>query len=184
MTPSPDATAAVRPNLAWGWTLLAIFMLGGLTLEGFHGVKLAPYLDHALRRELWTLGHAHGALLAVVNLVYAATAPALLPVASLRRAGTALRWGALLMPLGFFLGGVGNSESDPSLAILLTPAGALLVIYAAVTCALAAWRRGEPAEEPIVEGRGPAPARPTLTVSGPTGPAADAPGRKQKSSRR
>ena len=48
-----------------------------------------------------------------------------------------IRWGAVLMPLGFFLGGVLNSEGDPSLGILLVPPGALLLIVALVRAALA-----------------------------------------------
>ena len=34
------------------------------------------------------------------------------------------------MPLGFFLGGIMNSEGDPSLGIVLVPIGALLLIVA------------------------------------------------------
>lgn len=135
----PDPT--LRPNLLWGWGLLSLFMLGGLLLESLHAIKLGFYLDQALRRELWVLAHAHGALLALVNLAFAAGATALIPDRAARsRAGRSLRWGALLMPLGFFLGGIGNSESDPSLAILLTPVGALLVLHASASCAVGAWR--------------------------------------------
>jgi hypothetical protein len=36
------------------------------------------------------------------------------------------------MPLGFLLGGVLNSEGDPSLGILLVPAGGVLVFVALV----------------------------------------------------
>jgi len=43
----------------------------------------------------------------------------------------------VLMPLGFFLGGVLNSEGDPSLGILLVPVGALLLVVALVRVALA-----------------------------------------------
>jgi hypothetical protein len=137
----PHARASAR----YGWTFLAVFMLGGLMLESLHGIKAPWYLDNHLRRELWVLGHAHGALLAVVNLVFAAYAVALLPDARKRRlASLTLRSGALLVPAGFFLGGVGNSESDPSLFILTTPVGALLVLHAVATMALAAWRRPVP----------------------------------------
>lgn len=131
----------LRPNLLWGWGLLSVFMLGGLLLEGLHALKLGLYFENALRRELWVLAHAHGALLALVNLAFVASAATLMPETARRsRAGRSLRWGALLMPLGFFLGGIGNSESDPSLAILLTPVGALLVLHAVAGCALGAWR--------------------------------------------
>lgn len=136
---APDPT--LRDNLLWGWGLLSFFMLGGLLLEGLHALKLALYFENALRRELWVLAHAHGALLALVNLAFVASAATLIPEAPRRsRAGRSLRWGALLMPLGFFLGGIGNSESDPSLAILLTPIGALMVLHAVASCAVGAWR--------------------------------------------
>jgi hypothetical protein len=39
------------------------------------------------------------------------------------------------MPLGFFLGGILNSEGDPSLGIALTPIGAVLLIVALVRAA-------------------------------------------------
>src|SRR5438128_766658 len=57
-----------------GWLGLLIFLsLGGL-LETLHGFKLGFYLDpaHKLRRELWTLAHAHGALLGLINVGFAA----------------------------------------------------------------------------------------------------------------
>jgi hypothetical protein len=34
------------------------------------------------------------------------------------------------MPVGFFAGGILNSESDPSLGVLLAPVGAALLISA------------------------------------------------------
>ncbi|MCB1636682.1 MAG: hypothetical protein KDI51_18995, partial [Xanthomonadales bacterium] len=40
-----------------------------------------------------------------------------------RQIGLGLVLGAVAMPLGFFAGGVLNSEGDPSLGILLVPAG-------------------------------------------------------------
>lgn len=141
--PSP-ARIATLPNLRWGYGLLVLFMVGGLMLEALHAIKLGLYLDQSLRRELWTLAHAHGALLALLNLAYAATAPALLPVERIGPTGRWLRFAAILMPLGFFLGGIGNSESDPSLFILLTPLGALMALYAVGRCAWAAWRGPRP----------------------------------------
>jgi hypothetical protein len=131
-----------RACLRFGWTLLAVFALGGLTLEALHGVKAAAYLDQHLRRELWILAHAHGTLLALVTLAFAVAASPLYADARKRAlAGRTLRWGAVLLPAGFFLGGIGNSETDPSLFILATPVGALLVLHALTSAALQAWRR-------------------------------------------
>jgi hypothetical protein len=39
-----------------------------------------------------------------------------------------IRWGAVLMPVGFFAGGILNSEGDPSLGVLVVPVGALLLM--------------------------------------------------------
>lgn len=141
-TPSPAAAdplveAAVRRHLRYGATALLLFLLGGLSLEFLHLIKAPWYLDHHLRRELWVLGHAHGALLALLNLAWAAVLPRLPTAAS---AGWALRWGAALVPAGFLLGGIGNTETDPSLAILATPLGAALLIYALFALSRAAWR--------------------------------------------
>jgi len=140
--PSPAAAdtrveTAVRRHLRYGATALLLFLLGGLSLEFLHLIKAPWYLDHHLRRELWVLGHAHGALLALLNLAWAAVLPRL-PTAV--GAGWALRWGAALVPAGFLLGGIGNSETDPSLAILATPVGAGLLIYALAALTRSAWR--------------------------------------------
>lgn len=134
----PALSAAIRAHLRYGTSALLLFLLGGLSLEFLHLIKAPWYLDHHLRRELWVLGHAHGALLALLNLAWAAVLPRLSAAAG---SGWALRWGAALVPTGFLLGGVGNSESDPSLAILATPIGAALLIFALSDAACAAWRR-------------------------------------------
>ena len=131
-------SAAARASLRYGFTALLAFLLGGLGLEFLHLIKAPWYLDHHLRRELWVLGHAHGALLALLNLAYAA---ALLAVPAVAAAGRWLRWGSALVPAGFLLGGVGNSESDPSLAILLTPIGAALLALALAQCTHAVWKQ-------------------------------------------
>ena len=118
----------MRGTLRVGWLLLAIGLPFGLTLEAFHGFKAPFYVSSEMRRELWRLAHAHATLLGVVCLLFAALAER--HVAPTVRASVArqLRWGAVLMPLGFFAGGILNSEGDPSLGILLAPAGALLLI--------------------------------------------------------
>jgi len=130
-------TQSARSSLRYGFTALLLFVLGGLSLEFLHLIKAPWYLENHLRRELWMLAHAHGALLALFNLAYAATVAR---IAEAARAGVWLRWGAALVPAGFFLGGIGNSEGDPSLAIVLTPLGALAVLIALVLCVKAAWR--------------------------------------------
>ncbi len=132
---------ASRVALRYGWTAIAGFLLLGLFLESLHLVKAPFYMEIHIRRELWTLAHAHGTLLGLLNVVFALSAARLITDDRQRgRAATMLWVGALLVPLGFFLGGVGNSEVDPSLAIVLVPAGALMILYAVGLTAVGAWR--------------------------------------------
>jgi hypothetical protein len=131
------ADPAIRKTLRTGWLLLAIALPFGVTLEALHAFKMQAYLASDMRREMWRLAHAHGTLLGILCLVSAALADAYVPEAIRARVMAMIRWGAVLMPLGFFLGGVLNSEGDPSLGILLVPPGALLLIVALVRVALA-----------------------------------------------
>jgi hypothetical protein len=128
----------------FGWTSLLVWMCGGLVLEVFHGWKLGAYLLDPLRRELWTLAHFHGALLAVVNLAYVrwAEAPGL-GVARRLWASRALRAGSLLLPLGFLLGGAWHYEGDPGFGIFLAPVGGLLLLLPVAEQARGAWTRGD-----------------------------------------
>jgi len=128
---------AIRKTLRTGWLLLAISLPFGVTLEALHGFKAQSYLASDVRREMWRLAHAHGTLLGILCLVAAALGEAHVPEAIRARVMAMIRWGAVLMPLGFFLGGVLNSEGDPSLGILLVPPGALLLVVALVRVALA-----------------------------------------------
>ena len=132
--------AAVATCLAAGWTLVTVSLAGGLLLESFHLVKLPSYMDVHLRRELWTLAHAHGTLLGAITVLFALSTERLLPDPA-ARAGAArlVTWGAVLVPLGFLGGGVANAEGDPSLAILLVPAGGLLLLLGLGLLARSAW---------------------------------------------
>jgi hypothetical protein len=142
MTTAPAKTAEPAPDrsiartLRTGWLLLAIALPLGVTLEALHGFKVQAYLGSEVRREMWRLAHAHGTLLGILCLVFAALAEAHVSERIRARVAALIRWGAVLMPLGFFLGGVLNSEGDPSLGILLVPVGALLLVVALVRVAL------------------------------------------------
>ena len=118
-------------HLRQGWWSLFVFLTLGLVLETLHGFKLGWYLnaDVEMRRLMFTLAHAHGTLLALVNIAVGLTLRTakgfeLTPLASL-----ALLWGALLLPIGFLLGGVVIHDGDPGLGVLPVPAGALLLVY-------------------------------------------------------
>ena len=143
MTTTPQPDAATHRALVTGWLLLAFSLPLGLTLEALHAMKVQVYLGSELRRELWTLAHAHGNLLGILCLVFAALGERITPAAAARaRLGTWLAVGAVLMPLGFLLGGVLNSESDPSPGILLVPAGGLVLLTALFGAARAALAGG------------------------------------------
>lgn len=126
---SPSTRSVVR----FGFGLLLVSLPLGLTLEALHALKVPVYLGSALRRELWTLSHAHANLLGILCLAYGAIAERLAGDEAVRaRIAFWLRLGALLLPLGFFLGGVMNYEGDPSFGIVFVPAGALCLLYALV----------------------------------------------------
>jgi len=133
--PDPTADAAVARALRTGWILLAISLPAGVTLEALHGFKVQGYLRSEVRREMWRLAHAHGTLLGILLLVFAALAEKHVAATARGRIARDLRAGAVLMPLGFFLGGVLNSEGDPSLGIVLVPLGALFLLAALVRAA-------------------------------------------------
>ena len=125
-----------------GWWALLLFLSLGIALETMHGFKVGFYLDpaHRLRRELWRLAHAHGTLLALVNIGFA------LGLAHfgrwepkrLKLASFLLIDALILLPLGFFLGGFGHTEVDPSPGVLLVPIGAVLFLAAVGLIAWAA----------------------------------------------
>jgi hypothetical protein len=140
-----DDDRLVRRHLAFGWWSLAIFTTFGLLLEAAHGLKLGWYLDvsSGTRRLSFTLGHAHGTLLGVLNVAFALSLrQAKMSAVAAARASFALRAATVLMPLGFILGGAAFYAGDPGIAIVLVPpAGALLVI-ALVLVARGFSRRG------------------------------------------
>lgn len=133
--------ALAAKHLRHGWLCLLVFLAAGLALESLHGLKVAAYLDldHAVRRHMWTLAHAHGALLGLVHLGLAATlraAPRLAVAAHGRVASRALDAATLLLPLGFFLGGLQHYAGDPGLGVLLVPPGGALLVLAALAALL------------------------------------------------
>ena len=121
-------------HLRFGWWSLLVFLTLGLALEAMHGFKVGWYLDVAndTRRLMWTLAHAHGVLLGLVNIAFALTQN-LRPIPSPRRAvaSALLIAASVLLPGGFFLGGLVVYEGDPGLGIFLTPIGGVLLLIAA-----------------------------------------------------
>lgn len=133
-----DAPAPL--SLRAGLWLLAVSLPLGLTLEALHAMKVQVYFGSALRRELWTLAHAHGNLLGILCLVFGLLGARFGDAAVRARIDRWLVVGAVLMPLGFLLGGVLNREGDPSLGIVLVPIGGVAV-FAALVMAVGVVRR-------------------------------------------
>jgi hypothetical protein len=135
----------VHRHLAFGWTLAATFVVLGLVLELLHGFKLQWYLAVAneTRRLLWTLAHAHGVLLGVLNVVYALSLRNF-PVrgARLELVSVLLVAGSLCLPGGFLLGGIVVHGGDPNLFIALSPLGGALLVIALPMIAWNFLRRG------------------------------------------
>jgi hypothetical protein len=123
--------------LRFGWTSLAAWALGGFGLELAHAFKLSMYLDDAATRSLLTLAHAHGVGLALVVLAFGAWGA---PLHAHCGAGRLLRAGALFVPVGFALGPIGHTETDPGIGIALVPVGACAVLIALAWTAIRAWR--------------------------------------------
>ena len=132
--------AIVRRHLRFGWWSLLVFLTFGLVLEALHGFKVQAYLNvmNETRRLMWTLAHAHGTLLGLANLGFAfsASCSPRWPVRGRLVASSALIAASLLMPGGFFFGGVWIYAGDPGLGILLVPLGGLLLLVAVLLTAL------------------------------------------------
>ncbi len=129
-----DPTVLTKRHLRFGWWVLMVFLTMGLALEALHGFKAGLYLNVSkeTRRLMWTLAHAHGTLLGLVNIAFALSVR-LLPEWAARERGVAslcLRGATLLLPAGFFLGGLFIYSGDPGLGILLVPVGGLLLLLA------------------------------------------------------
>ncbi|QDV05241.1 hypothetical protein Poly30_07370 [Planctomycetes bacterium Poly30] len=127
-------TPLIQRHVRVGWVAMLLFFFGGLVLEALHGFKVDAYLgaDNETRRHLWTLAHAHGTLLGLVNLAFAWTLSRPQPFreGAARFASRCFFGATILMPAGFFLGGVVFYGGDPGVGIALLPLGALLLIVA------------------------------------------------------
>jgi len=132
-------------HLMFGWHSLLLFLTLGIVLEGLHAFKSGWYLDvgNEARRLMLRLAHAHGTLLSLVNIAFAWTATTIssqsrdrLVVASL-----ALVAATILLPGGFFLGGLFIYSGDPGFGVWLVPIGALMLLLAVLLTARAVARQ-------------------------------------------
>lgn len=135
----------LRRHLRFGWWSLAFFLLIGTTLEVMHGLKVGYYLDasNSTRRLLWTLAHAHGSLLGLVHIGFAATLGlgVVLSERSSRWASGCLTGASFLLPGGFAIGGWFAEAGDPGLGVLLVPVGAAALLVSVVLTARAVRER-------------------------------------------
>jgi len=138
----PGAQLADR-NLRFGWWSLLVFLSLGAVLEALHGFKIGWYIDvgNDTRRLMFTLAHAHGTLLALVNIV-AGLSVRIVERFTLRSSVSfALIWAAILLPAGFFLGGIVIYDGDPGLGVWLVPVGAAFLFYSIARIAFDLSRR-------------------------------------------
>jgi uncharacterized membrane protein len=125
-------------NLRFGWWSLLVFLSVGGALETLHGFKIGWYLDvgNETRRLMFTLAHAHGTLLALINIAAGLTVRKVDRFELRPSVSFALIWAAILLPAGFFLGGIVIYDGDPGLGVWLVPVGAILLFYSVARIAL------------------------------------------------
>lgn len=143
MDEASNAVPAKVRLLRSGWLGVLVYLLAGLGLEVLHGWKAPWYLDvgQSSRRLMWTLAHTHGTLFSLVAVVAAVSLP-------WGRAGAAkvagwVVWGMLggqvLMPLGFFLGGLWLQAGEPGAGVFLVPIGAVMMFIGVAGATWEAW---------------------------------------------
>ena len=125
-------------NLRFGWWSLLVFLSLGGILEILHGFKIGWYVDvgNEVRRLMFTLAHAHGTVLALVNIAAGLTARNVKGFTPRSPVSFSLIWAGILFPVGFFLGGLVTYGGDPGLGIWLVPIAALLLFYSVLRIAL------------------------------------------------
>ena len=125
-------------HLRFGWWALAVYVSVGIGLETMHGFKIGWYLDagNEVRRLMFTLGHFHGTMLALVNIAAGLTIRGVEGFQSKRSVSFALIWAAIFLPGGFLLGGFFTYDGDPGNGVWLVPIGAFLMLYGVIGFAL------------------------------------------------
>jgi hypothetical protein len=118
-------------HLRCGWWFLLVYLFVGLFLEALHGFKFGWYLDvnNEMRRLMFTLGHAHGTLLALINIAAGLTVRGVEGFRLRSSVSFSLIWAAILLPVGFFLGGLMPYGGDPGIGVGLVPIGGILLLY-------------------------------------------------------
>lgn len=124
----------------------AVFLAMGLWLEAMLGLRAPGLFGDALAREFLRLGHAHGAILGLVNVGLGLALERLCtPAAWATRIRPAALVGALAVGLGFLGGGLWHGPTDPGPLVLAVPAGAMLLLSSLGAAALVRARPEPPA---------------------------------------
>jgi len=141
-----------RRHLRFGWWSLLFFTMLGLVLESLHGFKVPAYLDasNETRRLMWTLAHAHGTLLSLVHVIFGLCVRVAPEMNARNRPliSWSLIGASVLLPAGFFLGGVVFYGGDPGIGVLLVPVGAVSMMIAVFLLARMAASAGQERASP------------------------------------
>ena len=88
-------------NLRFGWWSLLVFLSLGGVLEILHGFKIGWYVDVGsdMRRLMFTLAHAHGTALALVNIAAGLTARSVKGLTPRASVSFSLIWAGILFPV-------------------------------------------------------------------------------------
>ena len=131
LAPPLSLAPLIARHMRIGWSALLLFATLGIGLELLHAYKVPAYLDvgNETRRLMWTLAHAHGVGLGLLNVAFAVTLRIFFRAATrvLAAASIAIVCATCLLPLGFALGGIVTYGGDPGPFVLLVPVGALLL---------------------------------------------------------
>jgi hypothetical protein len=106
------------PTIQYG----GYFLLTSLINKG------SGYMDNPLRQNFFRAGHAHAGVIVILSLVCQVLADsALLPPSLLWTARIAVPLAAILIPAGFFFSMLSPSAAEPSSAVGLIYAGAVVL---------------------------------------------------------
>lgn len=143
--PEPEQWARLAwRHRVWGWRLVLVYVTMGLALAALRGLKIGFYLDPAqeVRREMWTLAHAHGTLVGIVQVLFSAALAKWRSWSRARLCSALLFWAAVLLPTGFVLAGIAPSVDEPWIGVALVPVGGLFLCAAVFLIAREAYAAG------------------------------------------
>lgn len=155
LSPNARPDCMVARHFRFGWWSILVFLVLGLVLETLHGFKSQWFLaeQYEARRLVWRLAHAHGTLLGILHIAFAFTV-SVMGLADSRRSKNASRFlhaATVLLPGGFFLGGIYVYDGDPGLGVFLAPFGGLALLVAVVLVALDVSRGGQGAADDVAD---------------------------------